>query len=102
MSAMPEGKNAAPVAQPKKSGFWKWIAIGCLGIIVLTVGGCAILVKLGVATVKVNASTWEKDLEQWGKDMEKAGQEMTEKIAKEAERATKEKGEEPAKEQENK
>jgi len=54
MSATPPENKAAPTPQTGKKGIWKWIAIGCLGIIVLTIGGCAILVKLGLANVTVN------------------------------------------------
>jgi len=58
MSATPQENNAAPAPQKTKKSIWKWLAIGCLGIIVLTIGGCAILVKLGFANVTVNGETW--------------------------------------------
>jgi len=52
MSATPQENNTE--TQTVKKSPWKWIAIGCLGIIVLTIGGCALMVKLGVAKVTVN------------------------------------------------
>ena len=52
MTATPQENNTTP--QTVKKSPWKWIAIGCLGIVVLTIGGCALMVKYGYATVTVN------------------------------------------------
>ena len=56
MSATPQETNTAPAPQTPKKNQWKWIAIGCLGIVVLTIGGCtfiggcALLMRHGAAT----------------------------------------------------
>ena len=75
MSAMPEGKD-----QPKKSGLWKGIAIGCAAIVLLVIGGCV----AGSCYVKKNAATWADELQ---KEMEKAGKEFAEEMEKAAKAA---------------
>ena len=53
MSATPPESNATAPQTPK-TGVWKWIAIGCLGIFLLTFGGCALMWMFGAATLTVN------------------------------------------------